>query len=86
MLNCETVRNRKCGPSMQFGHLFGHDSTMFPISHWGLKLLNCIESLAVSTVTTFGLLGTSFDLYFNLISNSLPINHYHITEIQMKTK
>ena len=30
--------------------------------------------------------GTSFDLHFNLVSTSLPLNHFHIAEMQVKTK
>ena len=34
----------------------------------------------------FYFVGASFDLHFNLISTSLPLNYCHIAEMQVKTK
>ena len=35
---------------------------------------------------SFYFVGASFDLHFNLFSTSLPLNHFHIAGMQVKTK
>ena len=40
-----------------------------------------MRALGVEVATS-----ASFDLHFNLISTSLLLNHFHIAEMQVKTK
>ena len=50
------------------------------------KILILDVKLFVLILEDIYFVGTNFDLHFNLISTSLPLKHFHIAEMQVKTK